>query len=245
MFSLKNAKNILVFGGGRGLGKGLVESLVDKAPHATIHVTFRNRVSLEKFEHERVQYHRVAPLEEAELESLSRKLPLDFDLIANTIGVLEVCDSTPEKSLRSINLESMRRVFEVNAFIAPMIAKHFEKHFSKDRRSCFFHLSAMVGSLGENEIGGWYSYRASKAALNMFLKTVSIEWDRKKLPCSVLAIHPGTTKTNLSEKFLKGVKHKIWEPKESAQNILNVVEQLAQNEQTGKFYNWDGREISW
>ena len=105
-------------------------------------------------------------------------------------------------------------------------------------------LSAMVGSIDENEIGGWYGYRASKAALNMMVKTISIELKRSGFKTQVGAIHPGTTHTALSEKFIGTVRHKVWKPLESAENILKVIDGLSPHE-TGFFKNWDGRTIAW
>lgn len=149
----------------------------------------------------------------------------------------------PEKSLRDINIDNLTQVFQVNSFVTPLWAKYLKKKFSKESPSIFATLSAMVGSIEENEIGGWYGYRASKTALNMFVKTISIEFERSRLKTSVVAIHPGTTKTELSQNFLKGIKHKVWEPKGAAQNILNVLEKCPE-EGTGLFKNWDGRTIA-
>ena len=102
----------------------------------------------------------------------------------------------------------------------------------------------MVGSIGENELGGWYGYRASKSALNAFLKNISLEWGRINKRSLVLAIHPGTTQTKLSEKFNSHVSHKVHSPSEAAANICNVIFNSSYN-MTGKFLNWDGRVIGW
>jgi NAD(P)-dependent dehydrogenase (short-subunit alcohol dehydrogenase family) len=102
----------------------------------------------------------------------------------------------------------------------------------------------MVGSMGENELGGWYAYRASKAALNAFIKNISIEWKRSHKKSLVLAIHPGTTHTRLSEKFSTHVTHKIHTPAESAANICRVIFDSTFS-QSGSFLNWDGRNIKW
>lgn len=188
-----------------------------------------------------VQAHQLNPLEESEVSNFCESLP-QIDLCINCVGTLEVEGRGPEKSLRDINFEDLTQIFRVNSFVTPLWAKYLKTKFSKESPSIFAALSAMVGSIEENKVGGWYGYRASKAALNMFIKTISIEFERSRLKTSVVAIHPGTTKTKLSEKFLTGVKHKVWEPEEASKNILNVLEKCP-HEGTGLFRNWDGRKI--
>jgi NAD(P)-dependent dehydrogenase (short-subunit alcohol dehydrogenase family) len=237
-----NPKNILVIGAGHGLGLAIAKECQSRYPQAKVVTTYRLREKAEGLFSSGIEGHQINPLLEGEVKAFCGKLD-SIDFVINCVGMLARKELGPEKSLRDIDVDHLTEVFQVNSFVTPLWAKHLKHKFSKETPSVFASLSAMVGSIGENEIGGWYGYRASKTALNMFLKTISIEFERSRLKTSVVAIHPGTTKTELSEDFLKGVQHKIWEPSGAAQNILNVLESCP-NEGTGLFKNWDGRAIA-
>ena len=112
-----------------------------------------------------------------------------------------------------------------------------------ENKSVFATLSAKVGSISDNGFGGWYSYRASKAALNQLIKTASIEMKVKNKQAIFLALHPGTVKSNLSQPFQK-TNLKIQEPEESAKQLVKIINSVDQS-QTGKFFNWDGSELPW
>ncbi|MGB0453004.1 MAG: SDR family NAD(P)-dependent oxidoreductase [Bacteriovoracaceae bacterium] len=165
-----------------------------------------------------------------------------IDGVINCQGFLHNKELAPEKSLRHYNLKTMQETFLVNTFSIALAAKYLIPLFERNNESLFVALSAKVGSLSDNRIGGWGSYRASKAALNMIMKNLLIELTQKKQRCRVLSIHPGTTKTALSTPFLKGVVHKIHEPHESAKNILSVIESHEALEQDF-FKNWDGETL--
>jgi NAD(P)-dependent dehydrogenase (short-subunit alcohol dehydrogenase family) len=148
----------------------------------------------------------------------------------------------PEKSLSALRLSNLHRSVEINAF-APLAALHaFLPLLRHDEGAVAATLSAMVGSIGDNSLGGWYSYRMSKAALNMGLRNAAIECARLRDGPRVVAIHPGTTLTALSEPFVRRHPHRS--AAESAERILDVIAGLAADD-TGKFFNWDGREIPW
>lgn len=236
-------QNILIIGAGHGLGLALALECQKRYPQAKVRTTYRREEKADGLLNSGLSANQLDPLEEDEVEKFCKDLP-QLDLVINCVGMLSNESFGPEKSLRDINVDQLTEVFRVNSFITPLWAKHLKRKFSKDTSSVFATLSAMVGSIGENEIGGWYGYRASKTALNMFLKTIAIELERSRYLTSVVAIHPGTTKTNLSEDFLKGIKHKVWEPSGAAQNILNILEKCP-SEGTGLFKNWDGRTIAW
>lgn len=235
-------QKILIIGAGHGLGLALAKECRERYPSAQIITTYRIKEKAEGLLASGLESHHLDPLNEAQVESFCKSFD-SIDLAINSVGMLSDGERGPEKSTKDIDLEHLTKVFQVNSCITPLWAKYLKSKFSKDTPSVFATLSAMVGSISENEIGGWYGYRASKAALNMFIKTISIEFMRSRLKTSVVAIHPGTTKTELSENFLRGVQHKIWEPPEAAKNILNVLESCPA-EGTGLFKNWDGRTIS-
>jgi NAD(P)-dependent dehydrogenase (short-subunit alcohol dehydrogenase family) len=243
----------LIFGGGHGIGLSLVKNLLSDVKN--VWVTYRKLDQAQELLRLKDQYHdslhlfQVDPLKEKELESFFAELKEGLkgdklDLVVNSIGLLQTELGGPEKSLREISLEKLVQVFQVNAFVTPLIAKHLKPFFSKSTPSVFATLSAMVGSIGENEMGGWYAYRASKTALNMFIKNIAIEFKRQGLKTSVVSLHPGTTKTQLSEKFIGGIKHKVWEPEETAKNLIKVISTIPP-EESGLFLNWDGRTILW
>ena len=151
----------------------------------------------------------------------------------------------PEKSLRDLNAAALMNLFQVNAIGPALAAKHLLPLMSRDRRSVFAVLSARVGSIGENAVGGWYSYRAAKAALNMILRTAAIEHRRTHPQGICVAVHPGTVATPLSLPFLRGsAKEHAFAPASAASNIIGLLDQL-KPEANGSFYAWDGTVIPW
>lgn len=254
-YSIESVKSALIIGGGRGIGLGLVTKLLERNPKIKLWVTYRDMQRAKALMKLKVRFPthlravKVDPTHEPDLKRLAEVIAAEspeglLDLVAVAPGILHIPEGKPEKSLRDIDPEQLMGVFKVNAFITPMVAKHIKGLLSRNQTSCFVALSAMVGSIEDNHLGGWYAYRASKAALNMFVKTIAIELDRSGYKTRVAAIHPGTTETELSRLFISGVKHKVWVPNESANNILNVINTLT-DEESGCFKNWDGDNIPW
>ena len=236
---LKNINNVLFLGASGGIGRALLNKLLSENKELQIYVLSRHPIN-----HSRVHNVVCDSINEESLSVFLAKYPsVKFNLILNTIGFLENELGGPEKSLRDINEAKLLECFRVNASLTPVLAKVVRNNLASEGFA-FVALSAMVGSIGENELGGWYGYRASKAALNAFLKNISIEWKRIYKNSLVLAIHPGTTQTPLSEKFNIRVTHKIHTPDEAAKNICDVIFST-KFEQTGSFLNWDGRIIDW
>ncbi|WP_298918682.1 SDR family NAD(P)-dependent oxidoreductase [uncultured Algimonas sp.] len=167
-----------------------------------------------------------------------------FDLILVATGFLHGSDVQPEKTMRSLDLDAMRRNFEINTFGPALTAKHFLPLLARDRKAVFAALSARVGSISDNRLGGWYSYRASKAALNMMIQTLSIETARRRKQQVVIGLHPGTVDTELSEPFQGNVPEgKLFTPAFSARKLLEVVDRVGP-EDTGGLFAWDGARIS-
>ena len=164
-------------------------------------------------------------------------------LILNVAGVLHGEGFGPEKRLSQIRLDALQTVFEVNAFGPLIVAKHFSSFLRHDDRSVFASLSARVGSISDNRLGGWYSYRGSKAAQNMFTKTLSIELGRVAPNAIVVGLHPGTVDTELSGPFQRSVpKDKLFSTEQSVTHLLTVIDGLT-SEDSGKVFAWDGSEI--
>jgi len=168
-----------------------------------------------------------------------------FSLIICCLGVLHNDLLAPEKRLSQLNEDKLAEYFRINAILPALCLRFMHKLLDKQNASKFVFLSAMVGSIGDNKLGGWYGYRSSKAALNMMIKTASVEIARSNKQACLAAIHPGTTQGPLSKPFAGGVsKDKYYTPEQSAKRIINLAESL-NSEQTGSFFNWDGSILPW
>ena len=149
----------------------------------------------------------------------------------------------PERSWRALDAEHLLRDYRINAVGPALVAKHFLPLLPRDRRAVFTALSARVGSIGDNRLGGWHSYRASKAALNMILRNLAVELGRTHPQAVIAGLHPGTVDTGLSAPFQKGVKpEKLFTAEHSAERLLAVVEGLTPADSGGVFA-WDGARI--
>jgi NAD(P)-dependent dehydrogenase (short-subunit alcohol dehydrogenase family) len=163
-------------------------------------------------------------------------------LILIATGVLHSGEE-PERTYKSITAEHLLRDYRINAVGPALVMKHFAPLIPRDRRAVFAALSARVGSIGDNRLGGWHSYRASKAALNMLLRNLAVELARSHLQAVVAGLHPGTVDTGLSRPFQKGVAEgKLFTPGYSAQHLLSVLEGLTPADSGGVFA-WDGARI--
>jgi NAD(P)-dependent dehydrogenase (short-subunit alcohol dehydrogenase family) len=164
-----------------------------------------------------------------------------FDLILVSTGILHSPNISPEKKLSDLNLNQLQVVFQINTFGPAMVLRYFTPLLSKNN-SAMVILSAKVGSIEDNRLGGWYSYRASKAALNMLIKTTAIETARTNPNASFIALHPGTVCTALSEPF--GGKTKGQTPDQAVRQMLNAIDQCTPNTQAS-FLAYDGHILPW
>ena len=163
----------------------------------------------------------------------------------NCVGFLQTDNIKPEKNLRSLNPDHLIRYFQVNSIGGVLLAKHLVRLFKHSDRSVFATLSAKVGSIGDNQLGGWYGYRASKAALNMFIKSAAIEYRRVCPQTIVVLLHPGTTDTNLSRPFQEYVPpEKLFTPDRAVRQLINTIANL-QITDSGTFWSWDGTQLPW
>ena len=165
-----------------------------------------------------------------------------FDLIVVSTGVLESDGARPEKSFAELSPEAMARVYAANAIGPALVFKHFAPMLPAKERGVFAFLSARVGSIGDNRLGGWVSYRASKAALNQIVRCAAIELRRTRPDAIALALHPGTIDTALTKKYAGG--RFTATPDECAENLLRVCAG-ATPESSGRFFAYDGAEIAW
>ena len=165
-----------------------------------------------------------------------------FDLVFVASGALEIYGAEPEKTLRALSAQAMMDQFALNAVGPAMVLKHANRLLPRSGRSVIAVLSARVGSIGDNRLGGWVSYRAAKAAVNQIVHTSAIELARTHKEAICVSLHPGTVKTVFTEKYLG--RHPAVEPDEAAGNLLRVIDQLSPSE-SGQFFDWAGKPIPW
>ena len=167
-----------------------------------------------------------------------------LDGVINAVGFLHGDDIGPEKSISRVDPASFFKSMETNTLPTLLLAKHSRGLLKASRSSSFASLSARVGSIEDNRLGGWYSYRASKAALNMLLKTLAIEWSFALPKCTVAALHPGTVVSPLSKPFTRDNATGLFSAEESATHLKAILDNLTP-QQSGRFWSWDGTEIPW
>jgi len=165
-----------------------------------------------------------------------------WDLIFDATGGLEITGHGPEKTIQAIDPAAMAAQFALNATGPALLLKHFAPLLWREGPVCFATLSARVGSIGDNGLGGWIAYRAAKAAQNQIVRTAAIELSRRNRHSICVALHPGTVKTPLTAKYLG--RHSAVAPSEAAENLLRVLSTLTP-EQTGGFYDYAGKTIPW
>jgi NAD(P)-dependent dehydrogenase (short-subunit alcohol dehydrogenase family) len=242
LIKLCETKKIIIFGAGHGLGLGFVKAALNLT-RANVIAVYHNesRASdLLEVTNGHLEIIQMDPFDVVALKEFSFKYK-DIDLLINTIGFLHNDDIKPEKSLRDIDVEKLLYSYKINTTLTPLLMKHFKNRMSDN--SAYLVLGAKVGSIGDNEIGGWYGYRGSKAALNMMVKNIDIELKRSNRNIRMLCFHPGTTETKLSRPYLAGVKHKIWEVDAAGENLFKLIEVVYPEKDL--FYFWDGSVIPW
>ena len=242
--SFSENMNVAVVGATGGIGSALVELLAADERVSVVHAVVR---SAGYPVDGKIWQCPIEITEEATIRNAAERVasaaPLDLVIVAT--GVLHTDDIQPEKSMRELDAHKMAKVFALNAIAPAIVAKHFLPRMQRARKSVFAVLSARVGSIGDNRLGGWSSYRASKAALNMLMKTLSIEQARNRPDCIVVALHPGTVDTALSRPFQDRVAPgKLFARTVAADYLLEVINNLETND-TGGFFAWDGEAIDY
>lgn len=234
-------KNVAVFGAGGAIGGAFIQQLLLNEDIEYIFSFSRNKID---FANSKVQEFQINYDDEEDLakvaSSIKEKTYLDTIIVA--IGMLHDNETKPEKSLKDISVQNLQKVFLVNTIYPIIIAKHFIGLFKKDNKNIIAFLSARVGSISDNHLGGWYAYRASKVALNMMIKNISLEIKRTTTKSVVIGLHPGTVDSNLSKPYQNNIKHEVFNPTYSVQNMLKVMDTITMQD-SGKIFAWDGSEI--
>jgi NAD(P)-dependent dehydrogenase (short-subunit alcohol dehydrogenase family) len=241
--------NVLIVGASQGIGLGFVRQLLGDDRVGQVYATYRSAdAELLAVEEAKLQCFQVDITAEDQIAQMMQAIALQtphIHLVINCVGTLHNEQFQPEKSLRQINLEQLTQYFQVNAAGSVILAKHLLPLFKHGDRAVFANISAKVGSLGDNALGGWYGYRASKSALNMLMRNVAIEYKRSCPRAIVALLHPGTTDTRLSKPFQRNVPpEKLFPVDRTARQLLQVIEKLQESD-SGEFFSWDGSRIPW
>ncbi len=233
---------VAVIGASGGIGGGLCRAIASSNAAGTVHALSRSRTLINNAA---IRCSTLDLLDEASIADAAKRVSRDgpLDLVIVTAGMLHREELQPEKALRDIDGTNMLEVLRVNTVGPALVAKHFLPIMRRDGKSVFAALSARVGSIDDNRLGGWVSYRASKAALNMTMKTLAIEHARRWPEAVVASLHPGTVATDLSEPFRSRTPPaNLFTPDVSAAHLLRVIDGLTPTD-TGGFFAWDGSRI--
>lgn len=241
--SLHREANVAVIGAGGGIGRAFVELLASDERVRRVQAFSRtpNDIAAGKVVAGHLDLSDEASIAAA-AQAASGDVPLDLVVVAT--GILHRGKSIqPEKSMRELDAQSMAEVLAINSTGPSLVAKHFLPALRRDHKAVFAALSARVGSIGDNRLGGWTAYRMSKAALNMLVRTMAIEQARTAPDSVVVALHPGTVATRLSEPFTGRVPEgQLFTPGQSASKLLGVIDNLSPG-QTGGFFAHDGSTV--
>jgi len=242
----------LIVGASRGIGLAWVEHMLKLSPTSQIIAAARSASTNEALAVlEQTHPNQLTRLdlditdEDSVANSVASLADQSLGMVVNTTGVLH--DSSmgvfPEKRLEDLKWSSFESLMRINAYSNAFLLGQVLPKFKKDQQTYFAALSARVGSISDNRIGGWYSYRASKAALNQLLKTASIETKRRHPQLILAALHPGTTDTDLSKPFQANVPaEKLFTPQFVAEHLMSVLMGLTPDD-SGGFFAWDGQPI--
>jgi NAD(P)-dependent dehydrogenase (short-subunit alcohol dehydrogenase family) len=220
-------KNVLIIGSSGGVGSALSQAFESRGDKVT--GLSRSANGLDLTDADSVERHIGA-------------LQGPFDIVLVATGALEIDGAEPEKTVKAITQKAMMDQFALNAVGPALVLRHASDLLSREDRGVFAVLSARVGSIGDNRIGGWISYRSAKAAVNQIVHTASIELARTHPESICVALHPGTVKTPFTEKYLG--RHPAVEPSEAANNLLSVIDGL-NSDDTGRFFDWAGKAVAW
>ena len=226
--------NVAIFGCSGAIGKALCIEYINK-PNIDSVIAYSR--SGEEFENNLIKSIKVDYCNEQSLAEAASSLQIKLDIIVVAIGALD----NPEKSIRDLSAEKFLDMFNANTIPTALIAKYYLPCLYRDRITKFASISARVGSIQDNELGGWYSYRASKSALNMILKGLSIEQQRSNHDSIIFGLHPGTVDSKLSRPFQKKNKE-YFSPEFSAKKLVNVIDTKTVDD-NGKIFAWDNTII--
>jgi len=233
--------NVAIIGANGGIGSGLVRALT--ACQEVGKIFELGRVSTKELGDKSV-FLQVDILDEASVMKAASAIKVPLDIVIVATGILHDGEIQPEKTWRQFSVDQAEKIFRVNAFGPMLFAKHFLPKLNEGHKSVFAALSAKVGSISDNQLGGWYTYRASKAALNQYIKCSAIELERKNKNAICVGLHPGTVATKLSKPFQGNVKpEKLFDNDKAANQLLSVLNAL-NSAHSGNLMSWDSSIIT-
>lgn len=233
--------NVVIIGASGGIGAAILAHYQGLSAVDHIFATYHRKPGCL---HDRVSWQSLDVTDEDAVAQFASQLPPCHRVI-NCVGMLHTDHAKPEKTVRRIKSEHFLHSMAVNALPSLLLARYLEPVCRAAQRGVFASVSARVGSIEDNRLGGWYSYRCSKAALNMALKCLALEWQVKMPNWCVLPLHPGTTDTELSKPFQTNVPaEKLFTPQFAAAALVDIIEN-ASSVDTGSFIAWDGKKIPW
>jgi len=238
----EHPREIVVFGASGGLGGALVAAYAARDSVARIHAVGRRAEALPTGE--KITPHRADITSETDLAALAPKLGQP-DLILVATGLLSDPETglKPEKSYRQQSMQAFEQLFRVNTFGPALVAKHLLGRMPRQGRTVFAALSARLGSISDNRLGGWHAYRASKAALCMLMRNYAIEMARKNPDAICVCLHPGTVDSDLSAPFQANVpQDRLFTPAHAAHCLQQVLDGMHPKHSGGHF-DWSGQEI--
>ncbi|SLJ84670.1 SDR family oxidoreductase [Psychrobacter sp. DAB_AL43B] len=249
-----NSKTYLIIGGTGGIGQAMIEQILSSAKqHDSVDVFATYYRSVPDIEADNLHWLQMDVSDEDSIKQATdviKQQRAHIDWVLNCAGLLHTEQAQPEKALRQVETDFFLQNMQVNALASLLIAKHVKPLLAKAERSndkpaIFATISARVGSISDNQVGGWYSYRMSKAALNMGMKNLSIEWGRSLKDVCVVVMQPGTVNTQLSAPFQSNVADgHLFSPAYSAECLLEVLSGMTAA-QSGSFVDWAGESIPW
>lgn len=232
----------VVIGASGGIGAAFTRHLAEMP---SIECALALSRSPAEFDHPRVQSGRI-DLEDEDSIAAAAQMAANMggaQMVIVAAGLLHDEDMYPEKSWHALAPDQLARSLRINTIGPALVAKHFLPLFPRQGRAIFAALSARVGSISDNRIGGWYGYRASKAALNMILRNLAIELARKHKEAICVGLHPGTVNTGLSKPFQSQTPpEKLFTPNFAASRLLSVLDALTPAD-SGSVYAWDGQRV--
>ncbi len=239
----------VIAAGNGGIGQAFIERMLASKPDTIIHASYHHSIPTQTLlDNPRISWTKADLTSESDIKMWLGGIE-SLDWLVNCAGMLHNADKGPEKTIREFDADFFYHNIQVNCLPTLLLAKHataiYRRQKSEASVKIFATVSAKVGSIEDNRLGGWYSYRASKSALNMSLKNLSIEWQRQLPNVCVASLHPGTTDTQLSKPFQKNVAaNALFSSNYTADKLIDIIGSLSA-EQTGRFWSWDGSELPW
>jgi NAD(P)-dependent dehydrogenase (short-subunit alcohol dehydrogenase family) len=247
--------HVLVTGASSGIGLGLVQQLLANRHVAAVTAVSRHASQSEALAalgrettDERLSMLDIDLVDEASIDALPAQLRQRhprLHLVINAAGVLHADKLRTERSISQLTRSALDQAFALNAFAPILLARALMPMLDRDEGSVFASLSARVGSISDNRLGGWYAYRASKAAQNQLIRTFAIELARRNPKACCLLLHPGTVNTPLSEPFQANVPaEKLFSVERASRQLLDIIAGCTPQD-SGRFIAWDGQDIPW